>query len=173
MKRLLKELCVGGQRGDVAWRGILNSLFSLLLSSFFVSFSRSVLCTGTLMLFSSLFLLFLLSLLLYWGGADDLSLILKYKHLIGWRHKKNWSDQIRRRNEKGSTKCVLDPFPPCSFSVVCYPLPCPTSPPLLLTRRYYTPCTNHVLIIRRRETGAGGEGNKGRIQWIWEIYSKT
>ena len=90
MKRLLKELCVGGQRGDVAWRGILNSLFSLLLSSFFVSFSRSVLCTGTLMLFSSLFLLFLLSSFFFsfssffiGGGADDLSLILKYKHLIG------------------------------------------------------------------------------------------
>ena len=84
MKRLLKELCVGGQRGDVALRGILNlsSLFFFLLSSFFVSFSRSVLCTGTLMLF---FLLssFSFSFFLYWGGADDLSLILKYKHLIG------------------------------------------------------------------------------------------
>ena len=171
MKRLLKELCVGGQRGDVAWRGILNSLFSLLLSSFFVSFSRSVLCTGTLMLFSS-FSSFS-SFFLYWGGADDLSLILKYKHLIGWRHKKNWSDQIRRRNEKGSTKCVLDPFPPCSFSFVCYPLPCPTSPPPPPNTKILHPLYKSCINNKKKRNGGWGEGNKGRIQWIWEIYSKT
>ena len=127
-----------------------KSLFSLLLSSFrfvfslcplhrhldallfFFFFFFSLLSSSLSLLFLSFFLLSSFSsfssFFLYWGGDDDLSLILKSKapDWVTTQKQQQKEIDLTVRKEKygeGSTKCLLDPFPPCSFSFVCYPLP--------------------------------------------------